>query len=100
MCSVFVQVRPGGGKEAKDRAAEKASKPSEPFKMSLPKSKIKLTLNPGKATTKPNSAVLEKLGMTNEDLAEVINLNQSLTASKRKIEQEFNKMNVSLLWFQ
>ena len=87
LCTVqyIVQVRPsgsGGGKEPKDRAAEKASKPSEPFKMSLPKSKIKLTLNPGKATTKPNSAVLEKLGMTNEDLVE------ARKAAKRKQELE------------
>merc|ERR1711971_140989 len=59
-----------------------SSKPSEPFKMSLHKNKIKLTLTTAKTTTKPNSAVLEKLGMTNEDLAE------QRRASKRKQELE------------
>merc|ERR1719341_929630 len=50
--------------------------------MSLHKNKIKLTLTTAKTTTKPNSAVLEKLGMTNEDLAE------QRRAAKRKQELE------------
>merc|ERR1711971_215560 len=67
-----------------NRSGDKASsnKPSEPFKMSLHKNKIKLTLTTAKTTTKPNSAVLEKLGMTNEDLAE------QRRAAKRKQELE------------
>ena len=36
----------------------------------------------------------------NEELAEAINLKESLTASKRKNEQEYNQMNLSLLRFQ
>ena len=73
------------GTASKDqRSGDKASsnKPSEPFKMSLHKNKIKLTLTTAKTTTKPNSAVLEKLGMTNEDLAE------QRRAAKRKQELE------------
>lgn len=77
------ESKPGGStKDPKsDRSSEK-TKPTEPFKMSLPKSKIKLTLTTAKTTTKPNSAVLEKLGMTNEDLAE------AKKALKRKAELE------------
>lgn len=78
------EARPSGSsaKEQKvERSAEKA-KPSEPFKMSLPKNKIKLTLATAKTTAKPNSAVLEKLGMTNEDMAE------AKKAMKRKQELE------------
>merc|ERR1711890_43483 len=60
--------RPSGSssKEQKvERSGTDKVKPSEPFKMSLPKNKIKLTLATAKTTAKPNSAVLEKLGMTN-----------------------------------
>jgi len=72
-----------GSKDQKgERSGDKAGKPSEPFKMSLHKNKIKLTLTTAKTTTKPNSAVLEKLGMTNEDLAE------QRRAAKRKQELE------------
>jgi len=72
-----------GSKDQKgERSGDKANKPSEPFKMSLHKNKIKLTLTTAKTTTKPNSAVLEKLGMTNEDLAE------QRRAAKRKQELE------------
>ena len=71
-------------RQGSSRDQEKAGKPSEPFKMSLPKrsEKIKLTLNTAKTTTKPNTAVLEKLGMANEDLAE------ARKAAKRKAELE------------
>jgi len=72
----------GRAKEAKERQATDKAKTSEPFKMSLPKSKIKLTLATAKTTTKPNSAVLEKLGMTNEEMLE------AKKAQKRKLELE------------
>lgn len=78
-------TRPGGSGSAKEQKAERSNdktKPSEPFKMSLPKNKIKLTLTTAKATAKPNSAVLEKLGMTNEDMVE------AKKALKRKQELE------------
>merc|ERR1711971_1075539 len=76
--------RSATGSKDQNRSGDKASsnKPSEPFKMSLHKNKIKLTLTTAKTTTKPNSAVLEKLGMTNEDLAE------QRRAAKRKQELE------------
>lgn len=78
------ESRPGGSGGAKEQKVERSTekKPSEPFKMSLPKNKIKLTLTTAKTTTKPNSAVLEKLGMTNEDMAE------AKKALKRKQELE------------
>jgi hypothetical protein len=50
--------------------------------MSLPKNKIKMTLATAKPTTKPNSAVLEKLGMTTEEVAE------ARKAARRKQELE------------
>ena len=71
-----------GSKDQKGERSGDKAKPSEPFKMSLHKNKIKLTLTTAKTTTKPNSAVLEKLGMTNEDLAE------QRRAAKRKQELE------------
>ena len=71
-----------GSKDQKgERSGEKA-KPSEPFKMNMPKNKIKMTLATAKTTAKPNSAVLEKLGMTTEEQAE------ARRAAKRKQELE------------
>ena len=37
---------------------------------------------------------------TNKELAKATNLKESLTGSKRRNQQEFNQMNISLLWFQ
>ena len=71
-----------GSKDQKGERSGDKTKPSEPFKMAMHKNKIKLTLTTAKTTTKPNSAVLEKLGMTNEDLAE------QRRAAKRKQELE------------
>ena len=71
-----------GSKDQKGERSGDKAKPSEPFKMSLPKNKIKMTLTTAKTTTKPNSAVLEKLGMTNEEQAE------ARRAAKRKQELE------------
>jgi len=65
-----------GGKD------QEKSKPQEPFRMSMKKEKIKMTLSTAKPTTKPNTAVLEKLGMAQEDLAE------AKKAQKRKAELE------------
>lgn len=50
----------------------KSSKPKEPFKMaiSVPKNQIKLTLKTSHTAKPANQTVLEKLGMTNEDLKE------------------------------
>ena len=50
--------------------------------MNMPKNKIKMTLATAKTTAKPNSAVLEKLGMTTEEQAE------ARRAAKRKQELE------------
>lgn len=49
-----------------------SSKPKEPFKMniSVPKNQIKLTLKTSHTAKPANQTVLEKLGMTNEDLVE------------------------------
>lgn len=82
------EARPSGSssKEQKvERSGTDKVKPSEPFKMSLPKNKIKLTLATAKTTAKPNSAVLEKLGMTNEEMIE------AKKAMKRKQELEKNE---------
>ena len=50
--------------------------------MNMPKNKIKMTLATAKTTAKPNTAVLEKLGMTTEEQAE------ARRAAKRKQELE------------
>jgi len=74
------EARPtSSGKELKQ---EKPSKPKEPFKMNLPKNQIKLTLKAPSSTKPVNQTVLEKLGMTNDDLAE------SKKAMKRKADLE------------
>jgi len=74
----------GGPKGSKEPKAERSglSKPKEPFKMSLPKNQIKLTLKTAHSAKPANQTVLEKLGMTNDDLAE------TKKAMKRKAETE------------
>merc|ERR1719369_1580591 len=74
----------GAAKSSKDSKAERTglSKPKEPFKMSLPKNQIKLTLKTAHSAKPANQTVLEKLGMTNDDLAE------TKKALKRKAETE------------
>lgn len=78
--------KPGvsGSKSSKDVKAENSGlrKPKEPFKMSLPKNPIKLTLKTAHTAKPSNQTVLEKLGMTNDDLAE------TKKALKRKAETE------------
>ena len=51
---------------------KESSKSKEPFKMniSVPKNQIKLTLKTSHTAKPANQTVLEKLGMTNEDLVE------------------------------
>jgi len=77
-------VSGGAAKSSKDSKAERTglSKPKEPFKMSLPKNQIKLTLKTAHSAKPANQTVLEKLGMTNDDLAE------TKKALKRKAETE------------
>jgi len=74
----------GALKGSKDQKPERSgvSKPKEPFKMSLPKNQIKLTLKTAHSAKPANQTVLEKLGMTNDDLAE------TKKAMKRKAETE------------
>jgi len=74
----------GGPKGSKEPKAERSglNKPKEPFKMSLPKNQIKLTLKTAHSAKPANATVLEKLGMTNDDLAE------TKKAMKRKAETE------------
>jgi len=75
----------GALKGSKDPKPERSglSKPKEPFKMSIPKNQIKMTLKQSSLTAKPaNPTVLDKLGMTNDDLAE------TKKAMKRKAENE------------
>lgn len=72
---------PKGSKEQKPERSG-VSKPKEPFKMSLPKNQIKLTLKTAHSAKPANQTVLEKLGMTNDDLAE------TKKAMKRKAEAE------------
>jgi len=72
---------PKGSKEQKPERSG-VSKPKEPFKMSLPKNQIKLTLKTAHSAKPANQTVLEKLGMTNDDLAE------TKKAMKRKAESE------------
>jgi len=74
----------GGSKNSKDAKADSSGlrKPKEPFKMSLPKNPIKLTLKTAHPAKPANQTVLEKLGMTNDDLAE------TKKALKRKAETE------------
>jgi len=60
-------------KDGASKPKEVASgKPKEPFKMniSVPKNQIKLTLKTSHTAKPANQTVLEKLGMTNEDLVE------------------------------
>merc|ERR1711874_730147 len=58
--------------KAKDGGTKPSGKPKEPFKMNIPapKNQIKLTLKTSHTAKPANQTVLEKLGMTNEDLAE------------------------------
>jgi len=72
---------PKGSKEHKPERSG-LSKPKEPFKMSLPKNQIKLTLKTAHSAKPANQTVLEKLGMTNDDLAE------AKKDMKRKAETE------------
>lgn len=74
----------GAPKGSKDPKSDRSgvSKPKEPFKMSLPKNQIKLTLKTAHSAKPANQTVLEKLGMTNDDLAE------TRKAMKRKAETE------------
>jgi len=69
------------GSTSKDHKQER-ERPSKPFKMSLPKNQIKLTLKTAHTTKPANQTVLEKLGMTNDDLAE------AKKAMKRKADLE------------
>jgi len=74
-------VTKGASKDAKAESSG-LRKPKEPFKMSLPKNQIKLTLKTAHTAKPANQTVLEKLGMTNDDLAE------TKKALKRKAETE------------
>merc|ERR1712200_256184 len=77
-----------GSKDQKgERSGEKA-KPSEPFKMNMPKNKIKMTLATAKTTAKPNSAVLEKLGMTTEEQAAAKRATESPVKAKKVKSKE------------
>lgn len=71
---------PNTNSKGSDRSGN--GKPKEPFKMSLPKSQIKLTLKSAHTAKPANQTVLEKLGMTNDDLAE------NKKTLKRKAELE------------
>ena len=47
------------------------------------------------STDRNRRAAEQDLSDTNEELAEATNVNQALTAAKRKLEAELNQMNVS-----
>jgi len=70
-----------GSTSSKEHKQER-ERPSKPFKMSIPKNQIKLTLKTAHTTKPANQTVLEKLGMTNDDLAE------AKKAMKRKADLE------------
>jgi len=74
-------IGPKGSKEQKPERSG-LTKPKEPFKMSLPKNQIKLTLKTAHSAKPANQTVLEKLGMTNDDMAE------TKKATKRKAESD------------
>jgi len=58
--------------KAKEGGTKPSGKTKEPFKMNIPapKNQIKLTLKTSHTAKPANQTVLEKLGMTNEDLVE------------------------------
>ena len=51
------------------------------------------------STDRNRRAAEQDLSDTNEELAEATNVNQALTAAKRKLEAELNQMNVSSVVF-
>ena len=51
------------------------------------------------STDRNRRAAEQDLSDTNEELAEATNVNQALTAAKRKLEAELNQMNVSAVVF-
>ena len=51
------------------------------------------------STDRNRRAAEQDLSDTNEELAEATNVNQALTAAKRKLEAELNQMNVSSVFF-
>ena len=50
------------------------------------------------STDRNRRAAEQDLSDTNEELAEATNVNQALTAAKRKLEAELNQMNVSAVF--